>query len=244
MKQTIPIPPGCIAIIDPKDNIVIIEEKKFIPKKGDIIHCNHCTTDESILIVDNYTTSHIYVIAQLFKEYGSLHIGNYTSYISYRPATPEEQQILFDALAKEGKRWNPDTLQLEDIEKDVLLPESIALYRADRSGYGDGLFICFNDNKQLLGCNASKGNFIVFSNNISFEKVQCKLIPVKREDLKPGDTAICLPIKREIYDISLYDVCKVLDHDKVVCLIRGDIFTCEWPAKDRNWYKVIPPLKD
>lgn len=37
-------------------------------------------------------------------------------------ATEEEKQQLFKVLAKEGKRWNPDTLKLEDIEKE--LPKS------------------------------------------------------------------------------------------------------------------------
>lgn len=37
--------------------------------------------------------------------------------IELRPATDEERQRLFDALAKGGKRWNPDTLQIEDLPK-------------------------------------------------------------------------------------------------------------------------------
>lgn len=32
-------------------------------------------------------------------------------------ATDSEKQQLFDALAKEGKQWNPDTLQIEDLPK-------------------------------------------------------------------------------------------------------------------------------
>ena len=34
-----------------------------------------------------------------------------------RLASEEENQQLFDALAKEGKRWNPDTKQIEDLPK-------------------------------------------------------------------------------------------------------------------------------
>lgn len=34
-----------------------------------------------------------------------------------RLATEEEKQQLFDALAKEGKRWNPDTKKFEDLPK-------------------------------------------------------------------------------------------------------------------------------
>lgn len=32
-----------------------------------------------------------------------------------RPATPEEAQPLFDALKKAGKRWNAETMQVEDV---------------------------------------------------------------------------------------------------------------------------------
>lgn len=35
-----------------------------------------------------------------------------------RLATPEEQRELFDALKKEGKKWNTETLQVEDIKKE------------------------------------------------------------------------------------------------------------------------------
>ena len=34
-----------------------------------------------------------------------------------RPATEEQKQQLFDALAKAGKRWNPDAKQIEDLPK-------------------------------------------------------------------------------------------------------------------------------
>lgn len=35
-----------------------------------------------------------------------------------RHATPEEAQLLWDALAKKGKRWNPETMQVEPIKKE------------------------------------------------------------------------------------------------------------------------------
>ena len=34
-----------------------------------------------------------------------------------RPATDSEKQRLFDALAKEGKRWNAETKQIEDLPR-------------------------------------------------------------------------------------------------------------------------------
>ena len=47
---------------------------------------------------------------QIFKDYYA-----YTD--NERPATDSEKQQLFSALAKEGKRWNPDTKQIEDLPK-------------------------------------------------------------------------------------------------------------------------------
>lgn len=47
---------------------------------------------------------------QIFKDYYA-----YTD--NDRPATDSEKQQLFSALAKEGKRWNPDTKQIEDLSK-------------------------------------------------------------------------------------------------------------------------------
>lgn len=37
--------------------------------------------------------------------------------MTFRPANDSEKQKLFDALAKEGKRWNPNTKQIEDLPK-------------------------------------------------------------------------------------------------------------------------------
>lgn len=37
--------------------------------------------------------------------------------IELRPATDSEKQKLFEALVREGKRWNPDKLQIEDLPK-------------------------------------------------------------------------------------------------------------------------------
>ena len=40
-----------------------------------------------------------------------------------RPATPEEAQPLFDALKKAGKRWNPETMQVEDVPESTRILE-------------------------------------------------------------------------------------------------------------------------
>src|SRR5690554_2524791 len=53
---------------------------------------------------------------------------------SGRPATPEEVQPLWDALKKAGKRWNAETMQVEDVPEeepkpgDVLVNEQGSVY--------------------------------------------------------------------------------------------------------------------
>ncbi|MBF0651689.1 hypothetical protein IR083_22995 [Dysgonomonas sp. GY75] len=110
------------AELDRENNCTIIvygkeeKEEKFLPKRGDILYCSHDSLRSSILIAESFEGPYISIIAQLFIDTFNLYIGDCTSYETFRPATPEEQQLLFDALAKEGKRWNADTLQLEDIK--------------------------------------------------------------------------------------------------------------------------------
>lgn len=40
-----------------------------------------------------------------------------------RPATPEEAQPLWDALKKAGKRWNPETMEVEDVPESTRIRE-------------------------------------------------------------------------------------------------------------------------
>lgn len=83
--------------------------------------------------------------------------------------------------------------EIEVIKKDILVPNNIKIFQipssAYCSNYGDCLFIAFNEDKQLLGyCNES---YCVEPRSKCFlDKVQCKLTPCKREDLKAGDTAV------------------------------------------------------
>lgn len=120
-----------------------------------------------------------------------------------RLATPSEAQLLFDALAKEGKKWNPETLQIEEIEKDILVPESIGIYRCreDFGTDGDGLYLAFNNNTQLLNYNSKYKTWCVFPLHSGYEKVQCKLTPCKLEDLRAGDTFLMKEILQYVEDI-------------------------------------------
>ena len=46
----------------------------------------------------------------------------------FRHATTEEAQRLWDALAKEGKHWNPKTMEIKDIEKKLWRGEKGCVY--------------------------------------------------------------------------------------------------------------------
>ena len=109
----IQVPDGCSAKIEQQDGFlfVVFEPEKYEPKDGDIIAFG------------------IKAIG-IFKEYDSVGHTDYAVLVNslrfnesgwvkdnMRPATDSEKQRLFDALAKEGKRWNPETKQIEDLPR-------------------------------------------------------------------------------------------------------------------------------
>lgn len=57
----------------------------------------------------NYSTPFVDNIKKDNKENG-------TEILSITPASAKEKQELFDKLAEAGKKWNPETKQLEDIQ--------------------------------------------------------------------------------------------------------------------------------
>lgn len=112
-KLKIQVPEGCTAKIEQQGNciVVVVEQKKWNPKDGDIISFGTCGTG-------------------IFKKYDSIGHEEYVTYVddlffnetgwlndNVRPATDAEKQRLFDALAKKGKRWNPETKQIEDLPR-------------------------------------------------------------------------------------------------------------------------------
>lgn len=192
--QEITIPEGHKAtILGSTIRIEPIDERQEF-EKGDILYHN---TDGILEWVFIYThkDGNSYIGLNCVCLQSGYYYYDYSNYITkeIRIATPEEQQLLFDALAKEGKRWNPDTLEIENIEKRILVPESIGIYKTHEPPFegintGDKLAIAFNDNKQVLGF--MNGAYIVdILNDKFYSKIQCYLQPCKREDLKAGDTA-------------------------------------------------------
>lgn len=227
-----------------------VKEEKFVPKRGDIIindYCNPC-----IVIFDRWKynrNEEMLAIAGTDEcqriSYDSVFGCSY----NWRLATPSEQQLLFDALAKEGKKWNSETLEIEDIENDILVPESIGIYRlSDRAttshDNGDGLYVSFNGNKQVFFY--SDGVFGVMPlDKTCLTSIPCKLIPCKREDLKAGDTFYMLDMLEDedvIPGLPFFN--KVISPSHHVYVINEDKDTwsvlCSDDTKGHKIYKVVP----
>lgn len=99
----------------------IIEERKkteWKPQDGDICYVKGAHGVEWVFIKDarEYkTASYIRVI--LDNDCLDTVIACEKSIKELRPATDEEKQRLFDAMAKRGKRWNAEKKVVEDIPK-------------------------------------------------------------------------------------------------------------------------------
>ena len=106
----------------------IIEEKKkaeWKPQDGDICLLNTKAGNRFIFIKrDNESDDEIHGYAYINTNSRVLYLSSNLSCVcgresirNFRPATDEEKQLLFDAMAKQGKRWNADKKVVEDITK-------------------------------------------------------------------------------------------------------------------------------
>lgn len=117
------MPEGCKAKINQENGFLVVtfEPKKYEPKDGDV----YVTNDDGIGIYNSnrkHPEGVIPCYLGLTKE-GVLNIWTeqYTWGFgredTMRPATEEEKQRLFYALAKEGKRWNAEEKRIEDLPR-------------------------------------------------------------------------------------------------------------------------------
>ena len=123
------IPEGCKTVTVKMDGEQVItefepKEEKWIPKGGDIIAYKFGTSNMNIGIFkkscghtpEGYSLHEDYVT--IGGDTGELFFGGKTFIQEYiRLATEEEKQRLFDAIAKEGKRWNAEKKQIEDLPR-------------------------------------------------------------------------------------------------------------------------------
>ena len=111
----IAVPEGCRAEIKQEDGFLVIsfEPERWKPKDGDV-----CVSDRNTIFIFNgndgrKTALHFALFNDGNTTYGGALNGNDPT--GYRYATEEEKRRLFDALAKEGKRWNAEEKRIEDV---------------------------------------------------------------------------------------------------------------------------------
>ena len=109
-KQTFQIPDGCKAITMEQigNQLVTTFELEF--KRGDVL----IARTGRICIFKQYTTIDYFESYINDGEQNNFHWDEEAFHL----ATPEEAQRLWDALAKQGKRWNPETMEVEEIKKE------------------------------------------------------------------------------------------------------------------------------
>jgi hypothetical protein len=107
--QIINVPEGAKIVIE--DGITIVEPKF---KNGDIVFGSY-NGNSWIGIFNKYINNNAFEYHARICNY-SLEYSDYVSIgLAQRHATESEKQLLFDAIAKDGMQWNPDTKQIEDL---------------------------------------------------------------------------------------------------------------------------------
>jgi signal peptidase I len=129
IRYTFDIPDGMKkGTVSQEGNRIIVEmvpEERKEPKPGDVMINKHGSVYIFKSVIDDHSHEHYVWLGTS----GRLAID--TKCDPGRPATPEEAQPLWDALKKAGKRWNAETMQVEDIEPkpgDVMINKLGSVY--------------------------------------------------------------------------------------------------------------------
>lgn len=104
----------CLMLTDIEEKI-IEEKKKYEPQDGDICYAETRSGLQKFIIIYNHRDWSL----EYGVKSGKWRLVEDSSwlYSTIRPATDEEKQRLFDAMANEGKRWNAEKKVVEDIPK-------------------------------------------------------------------------------------------------------------------------------
>ena len=126
----------------------IIDEKKkaeWTPQDGDVCYAESKTGYNDVFIYKaGYRKTEYYVATKTVPTTGAAVVSD--NFIAeFRPATEEERQGLFDAMAKIGKRWNAEKKVVEDIPKPYEFSEfrkgDVVLYRDYGGFWKIGVFV-------------------------------------------------------------------------------------------------------
>ena len=115
--QEMEIPEGATFKVVGGNLVISPEYTEF--KDGDICYCKNAYGD-FIFIFNRFDGAFIketYYYFGLFDDLSRLYNSKFKDTWDMRIATEEEKQKLFDSLEKDGKKWNPETKQIEDILK-------------------------------------------------------------------------------------------------------------------------------
>lgn len=114
-RHAFDIPDGVKKVtVEQVGNRIVVEmvpEERKEPKPGDVMVNNSGNVYIFKEVVDDHNHEHYAWLGTS----GRLAINTNTKCNPGRPATPEEAQPLWDALKKAGKRWNSETMQVEDV---------------------------------------------------------------------------------------------------------------------------------
>lgn len=128
-RHTFDIPDGVKKItVSQVGNRIIVEmvpEEDEDPKPGGVMIDDRGSVYIFKEVVDGGTHKHY----AWLREDVLLSIGGTCT--PGRPATPEEAKPLFDALKKAGKRWNPETMQVEDVPESTRILEWVEKHLDD-----------------------------------------------------------------------------------------------------------------
>lgn len=236
MKEIkIEAPKGKVIQQEETDNGIVVRfVDEWIPKDGDIVY-----SEGWVVIVKNINfQKKVRYHATISLEDRELGLPEdefgYAGYLSEieRPATPEEQQILFDALKEKGKRWNSEKKCIEDIEQDILVPEGINITRSGNKP------CIVNGNQVLYYSNGGNWAVYVRDNAERFRnKVKCKLVRCEWEDLEVGDIFYCSDLGLDrIGQLARYKI--KLDDESHAYWWENSVM-----VRDFTWnlyYKVVP----
>lgn len=128
------------ATIEMVDGVMVVSPKevKFEPKDGDVITCTNSVCSYT-LILKKVECNIAYSYAVLLDN-RCLKTGDWSSYKNPRPATEEEKQKLFKALADEGYAWDADKRELVKLKwkpklKGIYYAPSVNEFRFEHNLY-------------------------------------------------------------------------------------------------------------
>lgn len=100
---------------------LMLEVPEYVTwKEGDYLTIRHNSIEYIIIFKDFDTRSKMIDYHVLYRmDIDFIDINNNTSkHDEVTPSTPKEIQSITDVLAYRGKRWNPDTKRVEDVNKE------------------------------------------------------------------------------------------------------------------------------